>query len=147
MVQRNIVLDIMLQCTYMVSIETLILTFISERAMMKTFEDMQSMNKEGLEAAAASTAALTKGYQAVAQEYADFSKKSFEKSAAVWEKAVALKSFDKVVEVQQTFAKESFDAAVAEFTKLGEMYVDAAKNAFKPFEASFAAFGVKAPTL
>jgi phasin family protein len=113
--------------------------------MMKSFEDMQTMNKDGMEAAAASGAALTKGYQALATEYADFSKKSFEKTAAVWEKAVATKSFDKAVEVQQAFAKESFDAAVAEFTKLGELYAAAAKSAFKPFEASFAAFGVKAP--
>jgi phasin family protein len=113
--------------------------------MMKSFEDMQAMNKDSIEAATASSAALTKGYQALATEYADFSKKSFEKSAAVWEKAVASKSFDQAVEVQQTFAKESFDAAVAEFTKLGELYAAAAKSAFKPFEASFAAFGVNAP--
>jgi hypothetical protein len=104
--------------------------------MMKSFEDMQSASKEGMEAMTASTAAMTKGYQAVATEVADFSKKSFEKSASHWENAVA---------VQQAFAKETFDATVAEFTKLGELYAAAAKSAFKPFEASFAAFGVKAP--
>ena len=113
--------------------------------MMKSFEDMQSASKEGMEAMTASTAAMTKGYQAVATEVADFSKKSFEKNTAVFEKAVAAKSFDKAVEIQQTFAKETFDATVAEFTKLGELYAAAAKSAFKPFEASFAAFGVKAP--
>jgi hypothetical protein len=30
-------------------------------------------------------------------------------------------------------------------TKLTEIYTAAAKSAFKPYEASFAAFGVKAP--
>ncbi|MDE2445547.1 MAG: phasin family protein [Alphaproteobacteria bacterium] len=113
--------------------------------MMKSFEDMQAASKESFEAFTASGAALTKGYQAVAQEVADFSKKSFEKSAAQWEKAVAAKTFEKAVEVQQAFAKENFEATVAEFTKLGEIYAAAAKSAFKPFEASFAAFGVKAP--
>lgn len=113
--------------------------------MMKSFEDMQAYSKDGIEAMTASTAALTKGYQDVATEVADFSKKSFEKNAAVFEKAVAAKSFDKAIEVQQVFAKESFDATVAQFTKLGELYTAAAKNAFKPFEATFAAFGVKAP--
>ena len=113
--------------------------------MMKSFEDMQSASKESLEAMTASTTALSKSYQAVATEVADFSKKSFEKSAAHWEKAVAAKSFEKAVEVQQAFAKETFDATVAEFTKLGEIYAAAAKSAFKPYEASFAAFGVKAP--
>lgn len=113
--------------------------------MMKSFEDMQAYSKDGIEAMTASSAALTKGYQDVATEVADFSKKSFEKNAAVFEKAVASKSFENVVEVQQTFAKETFEATVAEFTKLGELYAAAAKNAFKPFEASFAAFGVNAP--
>ena len=113
--------------------------------MFKSFEDLQAMNKDGIEAFTASSAALTKGYQAFAQEVADFSKKSFEKSATVWQNAVAAKSVEKAVENQQAFAKESFDTAVAEFTKLGELAATAAKSAFKPYEATFAAFGVKAP--
>ena len=132
----------MVQCTY---IEFTKRINPMESPMMKTFEDVQAYSKDGMEAMTASTAALTKGYQALATEVADFSKKSMEKSAAVFEKAVAAKSFEKAVEVQQTFAKETFDATVAEFTKLGELYAAAAKSAFKPFEASFAAFGVKAP--
>jgi hypothetical protein len=144
MLQRNIVLDNIVQRTY------IRITDINDKPrrdkMMKSFEDIQTYGKDGFEAMTASTAAMTKGYQAVAQEVADFSKKSFEKNASVLEKAVAAKSFEKAVEVQQTFAKETFDATVAEFTKLGELYAAAAKSAFKPFEASFAAFGVKAPT-
>jgi hypothetical protein len=144
MLHRNIILDNMVQRTY-ISITNL--NFNPRRAkMMKSFEEIQAYGKDGFEAMTASTTALTKGYQAVAQEVADFSKKSFEKNAGVWEKAVAAKSFEKAVEVQQTFAKETFDATVAEFSKLGELYAAAAKSAFKPFEASFAAFGVKAPT-
>ena len=114
--------------------------------MFKSFEDMQAMSKDGIEAFTASSAAFTKGFQAYAQEIADFSKKSFEKSTAVWQNTVAAKSVDKAVEAHQAFAKESFDTSVAEFTKLGEMAASAAKSAFKPYEASFAAFGVKAPT-
>jgi phasin family protein len=113
--------------------------------MMKSFEDMQAFNKDSIEAFSASSAAMTKGYQAVAQEVADFSKKSFEKSAAVWQGAVAAKSFEKAVELQQSYAKESFEAALTEFTKLGELVASAAKGAYKPYEATFAAFGVKAP--
>ena len=110
---------------------------------MKSFEEIQAASKEGFEALTASTAALTKGYQAVATEIADFSKKSFEKSASQWEKAVAAGSFDKAFEIQQAFAKENFDATVAEFTKLGELYAAAAKSAFKPYDASADAVDVK----
>jgi hypothetical protein len=50
-----------------------------------------------------------------------------------------------VIEVQQGYAKEAYEAFVAQATKLGEMYSTAAKDAYKPYEATFAAFGVKAP--
>ena len=113
--------------------------------MMKSFEEFQSFGKDGFEACVASSNALTKGFQAIAQEAADYSRKSFEKGSSAFEKLSAVKSFDKVVEAQQAFAKESYESFVAQMTKMNELYVATAKEAFKPFEASFAAFGVKAP--
>ena len=113
--------------------------------MIKSFEEVQNLNKEGIEAFTASSAAVTKSAQVLATEVTDFSKKSFEKGTTVWQAAVAAKSFEKVAEIQQTYAKEAFEAGLAEFTKLGELAAAAAKAAFKPYEATFAAFGVKAP--
>ena len=113
--------------------------------MMKSFEEFQSFGKDGFEAYVASSTAMTKGMQAMAQEAADFSRKSFEKGTAAFEKVSASKSIDKAMEVQQAFAKESYEALVAQMTKMGELYVATAKEAYKPFEASLAAFGVKAP--
>ena len=113
--------------------------------MMKSFEEFQSFGKDGFEAYVASSTALTKGMQTIAQEAADFSRKSFEKGTAAFEKLTAAKSFDKALEAQQAFAKESYDAMVAQMTKMNELYISTAKEAYKPFEASMAAFGVKAP--
>ena len=113
--------------------------------MMKSFEEFQSFGKDGLEAYVASSTAVTKGFQAMAQETAEFSRKSFEKGTAAFEKLTAAKSVEKALEAQQAFAKESYDALVAQMTKLNELYVTTAKEAFKPFEASLSALGVKAP--
>ncbi|MCA3572933.1 MAG: phasin family protein [Aestuariivirga sp.] len=113
--------------------------------MMKSFEEFQTFGKDGFEAYVASSTALTKGMQAMAQETAEFSRKSLEKSTAAFEKLTAAKSMEKALEAQQAFAKESYDAMVAQMTKLNELYISTAKEAFKPFEASLAAFGVKAP--
>ena len=113
--------------------------------MMKSFEEFQSFGKDGFEAYVASSNALTKGFQAIAQEAADYSRKSFEKGTAAFEKLSASKSLDKAIEVQQAVAKESYESLVAQMTKMNELYIATAKEAFKPFEASFAAFGVKAP--
>lgn len=113
--------------------------------MMKSYDEFQSFGKDGFEAYVASSNALTKGFQAMAQEAADFSRKSLEKGTSAFEKLSAVKSFDKAIEAQQAFAKESYEAAVAQMSKMNELYLATAKEAFKPFEASFAAFGVKAP--
>jgi phasin family protein len=113
--------------------------------MMKSFEEFQTFGKDGFEAYVASSTAVTKGMQAMAQETAEFSRKSLEKGTAAFEKLTAAKSVEKALEAQQAFAKESYDAMVAQMTKLNELYMNTAKEAFKPFEASLAAFGVKAP--
>ncbi len=111
---------------------------------MKNFEDVQNFGKEGFEAWVASATAMTKGVQAVAQEVAEFSRKSLELSTQTFEKAATARSVERVVEVQQGYAKEAYEAALAQANKLGELYVATAKDTFKPFEASFAAFGIKA---
>ena len=110
---------------------------------MKNFEDVQNFGKEGFEAWVASATAMTKGVQAVAQEVAEFSRKSLELSTQTFEKAATARSVERVVEVQQGYAKEAYEAALAQANKLGELYVATAKDAFKPFEASLAAFGIK----
>lgn len=113
--------------------------------MMKSFEELQSFGKDGFEAYVASSTALSKGFQAIAQEAADFSRKSFETGTAAFEKLAGVKSLDKAIEAQQAFAKESYETLVAQMSKMNELYVNTAKEAYKPFEASLAAFGVKAP--
>lgn len=113
--------------------------------MMKSFEELQAFGKNGFEAYVASSTAWTKGVQAMAQEAADFSRKSFEKSSAAFEQVSSVKSFDKALEVQQALAKESYETLVAQMTRMNELALATAKEAYKPFEASFAAFGFKAP--
>jgi phasin family protein len=114
--------------------------------MMKSFEELQAFGKTGFEAYVASTNALTKGFQAMAQEAAEFSRKSFEKNTAAFEQVTAVKSIDKVLEVQQTLAKDGYETLVSQMTKMNELALATAKEAYKPFEASFAAFGFKAPS-
>jgi phasin family protein len=112
---------------------------------MFKFDQFQSFGKEGYEAYLASATAMTKGYQAMAQEVADYSRKAFEKSTAVAEQAFAAKSIETALTLQQGFAKDSYESFVGQATKLGELYVATAKEAYKPFETSLATFGVKLP--
>lgn len=108
--------------------------------MMKTFEDLQSFGKDGLETYVASATALTKGFQTIAAETADYSRKSFEKSAQAFEKVLSANSVEKAFEVQQGFAKEAFESYIGQMNKIGELYLAAAKEAYKPFESKLTQF-------
>ena len=46
------------------------------------------------------------------------------------------KSLEKAFEVQTDFAKASYEAFVAQANKVGAIYADIAKEAYKPFERS-----------
>lgn len=105
-------------------------------------EDMQTFGKDGMDMALNCLGAWSKGAQAIAVEVADYSKKSAESSAAAWEKLVGAKSMEKAMEVQSAYLKSSYEGFVAEATKLGELYVDFAKEAYKPFEGAFAKTGM-----
>jgi phasin family protein len=103
-----------------------------------TTDDMQKFSKDSMDMAMTSLGAWSKSAQAIATEMADYSKKSVEGSAAAWEKLLGAKTVEKAMEVQTEYLKSSYEDFVAEATKLGELYVDLAKEAYKPFEGAFA---------
>jgi phasin family protein len=103
-----------------------------------TSEEMQKLSKDSMEMAMTSFGALSKSAQAIAVEVVDYSKKSVEGSTAAWEKLMGAKSLEKAMEVQGEYLKSSYEGFVAEATKLGELYVDLAKEAYKPFEGAIA---------
>ena len=102
---------------------------------------MDQMNKFGqdsMDMALNSFGAWTKNAQAIASEVAEYLKKAFEESAAAWEKLIGAKSVEKAMEVQNEYLKSSYEDFIAQSTKLGELYVDLAKEAYKPFEGILA---------
>jgi phasin family protein len=102
-----------------------------------TPDEMQKLGKDSMETAMNSFGAWSKSAQAIMVEVVDYSKKSVEGSAAAWEKMVAAKTPEKAMQVQSEFLKSAYEDFVAEATKLGELYVDLAKEAYKPFEGAF----------
>ena len=79
--------------------------------------------------------AWTKNAQAIATEFADYSKKSFEDSAAALGEAHGCEEPGEGHGGAEEYLKSSYEDFVAESTKLGELYADLAKEAYKPFEA------------
>ncbi|MBV9348767.1 MAG: phasin family protein [Pseudolabrys sp.] len=106
--------------------------------MVKNFEDLQQVSKENVETTLKAFGALSKQGQAIAVEITDYSKKAFEDGTAAFEKLLGVKSLDKAIEVQTEYAKTAYEAFVAEATKIGALYSDFAKEAYKPFETALA---------
>jgi len=106
--------------------------------MLKNFEDFQKLGKDNMDTAMKQFGTVSKGWQAIATEYADFSKKSFEEGSAAIEKLFGAKSLEKAIEIQSEYVKTAYEGFVAEATKLGELYTDLAKESYKPFEGMMA---------
>ncbi len=106
--------------------------------MVKNFEDFQKLGKDNADATLKSFGAASKGAQAIALELADYSKKTFEDGAQMFEKLVGVKTLDKAIELQQDYLKGAYEGFVTQATKIGELYADLAKEAYKPFEGYLA---------
>jgi phasin family protein len=100
--------------------------------MIKGFEEFQKVGKGNFDAAVRSFGEMNKGFQAITTEVTDYSKKAMEDSTRAFEQLAGAKSVEQAVEIQSQFAKKAFEAHIAQMTKLGEMYVSLAQNAFKP---------------
>lgn len=106
---------------------------------MFNFDEANKKGKEAIDTALKSYSDVTKGFQAIAAEAAEYSKKSFQDGVAHVETLAGVKSFEAAFELQSNFVKSSYESFVSEATKMGEMYADLAKTVYKPYEAPVAA--------
>ena len=106
--------------------------------MLKNFDDIQKLGKDNMDTAMKQFGTVSKGWQAIATEFADYSKKSFEEGSAALEKLFGAKSLETAIEVQSNYAKTAYESFVAEATKIGALYTDLAKESYKPLEGMMA---------
>ena len=104
--------------------------------MIKNFnlEDMQKLSQTNMDTAMKAFGEWNKGWQAIAAEITDYTKKSFEEGTATFEKLASAKSVEQAIEIQTGFAKRAYDGYMHQMSKIGGMYADLAKEAYKPVE-------------
>lgn len=108
--------------------------------MISDFDGMQKASKESIDLAMKSFGSMSQGFQAVAVEAADYSRKSFETGSAALEKILSSTSVEKVVEAQSEYVKTACESYFGEMSKLGAMMTEATREAYKPFEGLFGKF-------
>jgi hypothetical protein len=102
--------------------------------MIKNFEDFQKLGQQNVDAAMKVFGGWSKGWQQIAAEMTDYTKRSFEESTATVEKLFTAKSFEQAVEIQTGYAKRAYDDYMHQVSKIGGLYADLAKEAYKPVE-------------
>ena len=101
---------------------------------MNGFEEIQKLGKDNMDTAVKAFGEFNKGFQAIATEVTDYSKKAFEEGTATFEKLAGAKSVEQAVQIQSDYAKKAYEDYVTQASKIGEMYVDLAKEFYTPVE-------------
>lgn len=112
-------------------------------------EELTELGKGNVEALVASGKIAAQGAEALGAEAAAYGKSSFEKASGAFKSFTTVKSPVELFQLQSEFAKSSFDAMVAESSKLTESMVKLAGEVMQPLSNRFAvaAEKVKAATL
>ncbi len=106
--------------------------------MTPNFEDFQKFSKQQIDTVNAVASTMTKGLQEIAAESTDYSKKAFAANTQVVEKLLGAKSVDTAIQIQSEYAKSAYEGFVAQASKINELIVKLATEAFKPVETAIA---------
>jgi hypothetical protein len=102
--------------------------------MINGFPDFQKLSQTNMDLTMRMFGEWNKGWQAIAAEMNDYSKRSFEDGTATFERLLSAKSLEQALEIQTKYAKRAYDDYMHQMTKIGGMYATLTKEAYKPLE-------------
>ena len=105
----------------------------------KAFERFAGFGKENVEAYMQSATTFGKAFERINSEVFAFQRQQVEDGIAAFKAVTTAKSVQEAFEVQSDYAKSALDAYVAQATKINDLWMDAAKQAFEPMTERFSA--------
>ena len=112
----------------------------------KLIEEANDFAKGNVEAIVESSKIAAKGMEALGQEAAEYSRKSFETATAALKTFATVKSPTELFKLQSDFFRTSFDSYVAEASKNTEAMLKLAGDAAQPLSSRFAVAAEKVKT-
>lgn len=103
--------------------------------LLKNYEELNALTKGNVDAVVQSSTIVAKGAEQAGKQVAAYAQSSLEKSVAATKAAFAVKSIRELIDLQNAYAKQSFDALVAETSKLQELSVKVTNDALAPLSA------------
>lgn len=101
----------------------------------KTYEEMSKFQKDNYEAYMAASTILAQGVENIGKAWVAFTQQNMENAAQTAKALLGAKTLREAVDVQSDWAKANFDKFVAESTKLSELSVKVANEAYAPINA------------
>src|SRR5208282_363932 len=103
-------------------------------AAFQSYDELTALGKESLDALVRASTVLVKGFETLGKEVASYNQTSIEKGVANAQALFGVKTLRELVELQTGMARETFDSLVEQGTKLGELSVKVANEAFGPIQ-------------
>ena len=107
----------------------------ASNATFKAFEEFSTFQKDNYEAYVAASTILAKGVENVSKAWVALTQNTLENSAQTAKALLGAKTLREAVDLQNDWAKSNFDKLVAESTKLSELTVKVANEAFGPINS------------
>jgi phasin family protein len=104
-------------------------------AAAKGYDDLASFNRANLDAVVAAGTAAAKGLEAINAEVLAFAKGQLEGSMTATKALIGAKTLQELVDLQNEYAKSSFDAYMAQMARIGELTAKATQDAFEPLNS------------
>lgn len=99
-------------------------------------QEFQRTAERGLEAASQSFSEANKGFQSLAAEMTDYSKRAFDDAMRTWEQLIGVRSLEKALDIQSKYATRVYENHMAELSKLAQMYTTMMRDASKPIQGT-----------
>lgn len=111
--------------------------------VFKGYDELVGFSKDNVEAFVESGNVVKSAVETLNKEITDFTQTSTDKAVAHTKALMGCKTFAEIVQLQNSFAKESFDAYVKQTGKVSEMSMKAANDAFAPIKGRMTAAAEK----
>jgi phasin family protein len=105
---------------------------------MAAFSDLSGYVRDNVDALVSMARASAQGFEAIAQQATEFSRKSLEDATAALRALAAAQSPNQFVQLQNDFSKAQFDATVAELSKLSETLIKVIGDVMEPLSSRVA---------
>ena len=116
----------------------------ANEAVVKGYDEFAALQKESVDALIKAGTIWAKGAEDFGKAYLALAQETAEANSEAAKALFSAKSFDEAIELQGEIARKSFDKSLSEGSKLSELSLKVANEAFQPIQQQLASAVEKA---